>query len=88
MKATSLKAYENKKPQIPTDHQRILGILKNYDGLTYNEIADKLRWRNPNKVSRRLPELVKLNKIRVLEERKCTIAKSTCQSYIMIKEIA
>ena len=81
MKVTSLEAYKNMQPKIPTDHQRILNILKSYSDLTYCEIADKLRFSNPNKISRRLPELVRLDKIEITGTKICPIAKSNCTTY-------
>lgn len=81
---TSILAYENKKPTIKNDHDRILLKLSSNRGYTYNEIAKFLNWSNPNKVSRRLPELLRLKKIQIKEIRKCTIAGSMCKSYVKI----
>lgn len=39
---------------------------------------------DPNKVSRRLKELVVNHKIKVLEIRKCTMAKSLCNAYVIV----
>lgn len=39
---------------------------------------------DPNKVSRRLKELVVSEEIKVLEQRKCTRAKSLCNSYVRV----
>ena len=89
---TSQLAYENIKPKIPTDHSLILSVLKKDEAFTYKEIGylvykklllnseTKLKafaWKlDPNKVSRRLKELVLQGKIKVLEQRKCSQAKS------------
>ena len=40
------------------------------EDFTYNEIAKMLGWSNPNKVSRRIPELIKEGKVKVKEVRK------------------
>lgn len=98
--ATSREAYENKKPTIQTDQDLILSVLLKDKGKTYHEISlavykklllnintkiDAYAWKyNPNKVSRRLKELISKKRIKVLEERKCTLAKSTCQSYVKL----
>ena len=97
---TSHLAYENKKPTIPRDQDLILSVLKKDSAATYKEISymvykkllldNKTRlsafaWKyDPNKVSRRLKELVRENKIKVLEVRKCTRAKSMCNSYVKL----
>ena len=86
MQQTSIQAYSNKLPTIKNDQDRILFKMSKTAGLTYNEIAEKLNWKNPNKVSRRLLELVKKNKIKVIEVRKCNVAGSNCNSYIKISE--
>ena len=39
---------------------------------------------DPNKVSRRLPELVRLKRVKINGSRKCTLAKSNCSTYILI----
>ena len=92
---TSLEAYENMKPKIPNDHLVILSVLDDKKPLTYNEIAkdirvkyqlqsktiEALKWSNPNKVSRRMKELVEAKKVEVCEPRICTIVKSNCKTY-------
>lgn len=95
MKATSLEAYETMKPKIPTDHAIIMSVLTNTP-MTYKEIGVKIRvkliserkttelqgWFDPNKVSRRMSELVELKKVEVCPSRICTVAKSNCTTYI------
>lgn len=81
---TSLEAYQNMQPKIKTDHDKILAALKPNKGMTYNEIARYIGWYNPVKVARRIPELLRDGKIRKLEVRKCTIAKSNCNTYVKI----
>jgi len=80
---TSLEAYTLMQPKIPKDHESILAVLSVNSDLTYKEIGKLLRWTafDPNKVSRRLPELVRLGKIEKSGERICTIAKSRCSTY-------
>lgn len=41
-------------------------------------------WRNSNKASRRMKELVEQSKIKVLETTICPLAKSRCNSYVKI----
>lgn len=41
-------------------------------------------WKNPNKASRRMSELVRDNKVKVLETRICSIAKSRCKTYVKL----
>lgn len=84
MKATSLEAYREMQPKIKTDHDKILSVLKKTEPLTYNEIAWRLGWFNPNKVSRRMPELIRLGKARLKEVRKCSRAKSNCSAYVLL----
>ena len=93
---TSLDAYENMKPKIPNDQAVILSVLDDKP-LTYNEIAkdirvkyqlqsksiEALKWSNPNKVSRRMKELVMAKKVKVCEPRICTMVKSNCKTYIL-----
>lgn len=97
---TSLIAYENKKPTIPNDHELILSVMDNDIALTYKEIGylvykkllldsktrlNAFAWKyDPNKVSRRLKELVLAKKIEIKEQRKCTRAKSMCNSYLLL----
>ena len=83
MRQTSLEAYAEFKPKIQTDHDKILSVLKKDKSLTYNEIAWMIGWFNPNKVSRRMPELIRLGKAKLKEVRKCTRAKSNCSAYVL-----
>lgn len=97
METTSLEAYKNMKPKIPTDHELILAVLSDEKEMTYNEIAKEVRislyaqnktlqlqsWINPNKVSRRMKELVNKKKVMVSEPRLCTIVKSRCKTYLL-----
>ena len=96
---TSRQAYKNMQPKIPSDHELILAVLSDEKEMTYNEISKAVRlklyydkktfeaqaWINPNKVSRRLPELVRLEKIIESEVRECSIAKSKCKTYLLPK---
>ena len=84
MQTTSLQAFENKKPTIKTDQDKILSVLSKQNPLTYNEIAWRLGWFNPNKASRRLPELLRLHKIAKKGVKMCTRAKSNCSAYILL----
>lgn len=100
MNTTSKLAYENKKPTIPRDQDLILSVLKTDKGSTYKEIGymvykkllldndtklSAFAWKyDPVKVARRLKEMVKDDKIKVLEVRKCTRANSLCNSYIKL----
>jgi len=81
MQQTSLLAYELMQPKIPTDQNSILSVLEFNSNLTYHEIAALLRFRNPNKVSRRIPELIRLNKVEISGTKICPIAKSVCSMY-------
>lgn len=95
---TSLEAFKNMQPKIPNDHQVILSVLVDGKEKTYNEIAKDIRvkfqlagqtlkanqWINPNKVSRRLKELVLAKKIEACEPRICAIAKSNCKTYRLL----
>ena len=99
MNTNSLEAYENMKPKIPTDHELILSVLSD-EPLTYKEIGYKVykklllngetrlkafAWKHdPNKVSRRTKELLRMEKIKIKETRKCTIAGSKCYAYIKL----
>lgn len=97
---TSLEAYKNMQPKIPTDQELILAVLSNEKAMTYNEIAKAVRiklyndkntfsvqsWVNPNKASRRMLELIRLKKVIPGEVRKCTIAKSNCKTYLLKSE--
>ena len=80
----SLEAYKNMQPKIKTDHDKILSVLKKDKPLTYNEIAWQLGWFNPNKVSRRIPELIRQGKVVSKGTRKCTRAKSNCSTYALV----
>jgi len=51
---------------------------------TYLEIAQKAGFYNPNKASRRLSELVRLNKITVTGTKICPIGKHRCQTYDLV----
>lgn len=96
---TSLEACKNMQPKIPSDHELILAVLSYEKDSTYHEIAKAVRlklyneknifraqaWINPNKVSRRLPELVRLEKIIESEVRECSIVKSKCKTYLLKK---
>jgi len=81
MQQTSLTAYSLMQPKIPKDQDCIIEVLGFNSNLTYHEIADLLRWRNPNKVSRRIPELIRLNKVEISGTKICPIAKSVCSMY-------
>ena len=82
--STSLEAYNNMQPKIKTDHQLILSKLCKNKGFTYNEIAQMLGWKNPNKASRRLPELVRLGLVEVKGVRRCMVAESNCRTYVKL----
>ena len=41
-------------------------------------------WKNPNKVSRRIPELKRLSKVKLCKSRKCSIAGSNCSTYVLL----
>lgn len=102
MKSTSIEAFNNIKPKIPTDHSIILGAMKKDEPMTYKEIGYSIykklllspdgkkrtkafAWKyDPNKVSRRLCELVRLKKIKPVGVRKCTKAKSNCTTYVLV----
>lgn len=84
MRTTSLEAFREMQPKIKTDHDKILSVLKKNEPLTYTEIAWRLGWFNPNKVSRRMPELIRLGKAKLKEVRKCSRAKSNCSAYVLI----
>lgn len=80
-KQTSLDAYRLMQPKIPIDREAILEVLKINDNMTYHEIAKALRWLDPSKASRRMPELVRLNLVEISGEKICTVAKSRCTTY-------
>lgn len=97
MESTSREAYENKKPTIKNDYDLILAVLSDEKDMTYNEISKAVRlklynekktiqaqnWVNSNKVSRRMLELINLEKVKYGETRKCTIANSKCKTYLL-----
>ena len=88
MKSTSKDAYTEaiRSGTIINDRTKIYNVLKLSDKpLTYAEIASKLHWINPNKVSRRMSELVKLGLIIEEKPRKCSIVKSICTTYLINK---
>ena len=39
---------------------------------------------DPNKVSRRMKELVRLKRVKIVKTRKCSIAGSNCSTYILL----
>ena len=98
MQARSLQPYENFKPKRKTDQEKILTVLKKDKALTYHEIAldlrlkfyneknhrEALKWTNPNKISRRIPELIRLGKVKLKEVRKCSIVDSNCNTYVLV----
>lgn len=85
--------------KIPTDHELILAVLSEEKDMTYNEISkairlsfyankntfDALAWTNPNKVSRRMKELLMDKKVILGEVRECSIVKSKCKTYLLTK---
>ena len=84
LNTNSLEAYRDMQPKIKTDHDKILSVLKKDKSMTYNEIAWYLGWFNPNKASRRIPELVRLGKVKLKEVRICKRAGSNCNAYVKI----
>ena len=88
MKSTSKEAYTEaiRSGTIQNDYTKIYNVLRFADKpLTYTEIASKLNWYNPNKVSRRMSELVKLGLIIEEKPRKCSIVNSNCTTYLINK---
>lgn len=84
MKATSLEANRLADEFKNTHGIKILSVLKNSKiPLTYKEIANRLNWSDPNRVSRRMSELVGLDLVKEKEARKCTIANRNCTTYII-----
>lgn len=85
MKTTSILAKE-KSNQFKVKHQnKILNVLKKLNkALTYKEIAVHGSFSDPVAVARRMSELVRLGKVKALESRKCSIAKSLCTQYELI----
>lgn len=84
MKPTSKEAYIEaiKSGTIVNDRTKIYNVLKSSEkALTYTEIAAKLNWYNPNKVSRRMKELVELGLIVEKPARKCEVVNSNCTTY-------
>lgn len=96
---TSREAYKNMQPKIPSDQELILSVLSYENDMTYNEISKAVRlklyneektfeaqsWVNPNKVSRRMKELLESKKIISGEVRECSIVKSKCKTYLLKK---
>jgi len=78
---TSLLAYDLFKAKIPNDHECILAVLSVNSNLTYCEIAKLLNWHNPNKASRRMKELIQLEKVEKSGTKICPIANSLCTTY-------
>lgn len=79
---TSMLAFQNftaEKKQ--KDHNLILESLEFNPDVTYHQIARVLNWSNPNKVSRRMPELVLAGKVEISGKKICPIAKSLCSTY-------
>ena len=83
MNPTSLQAYENIKPRIPKDHLAILSVLSYNKDMTYHEIAKALNWGNPNKAGRRMSELLLKELVKSGEIRKCSIAGTNCNTYLL-----
>lgn len=82
MKETSKLA--NAKKDKATDQELIVGLLaKNPEkDFTYKEIARGLAWwEDPNRASRRMLELVRMQKIKEMQPRMCFIAKNKCTAY-------
>ena len=88
MRTTSIEAYREKilSGTVDNDYSKIWFILNWFDRpMTYSEIAKKLNWSNPNKVSRRTKEMVEMGLIKECEVRVCRIAGSKCLTYIVCK---
>ena len=81
---TSRIANENFKPKRQTDYDKILSVMESEINYTYNEIAVKLGWNNPNKVSRRMAELERKNEVKTQPNRLCKVARSLCKTYLII----
>ncbi|MGB0896859.1 MAG: hypothetical protein ACPGRW_06025 [Flavobacteriaceae bacterium] len=100
MKNTSIQAYKNFMPKIGTDQYHILSVMKKDQDMTYKELGyavykklllsnetrlKAFAWKyDPNKVSRRMKELIDSGKVRLSQSRLCTRAKSNCSAYILI----
>lgn len=95
MKETSKLAYLSSEKVRETDSKLILKVLfenstkkqgaEDYNSdLTYLEIAEKLKWSNANKVSRRTSELVRTKKIKETGQKICPIGKKLCTTYEII----
>ena len=81
---TSLIANANAEKTVkPNDKLQILKALSKCSiSLTYTEIAFICGWvYNPNKASRRLPELLREGKITKCDNRICTQVNSLCSTY-------
>ena len=88
IRTTSLEAYREKilSGTVDNDYSKIWWTLNYYDKqFTYSEIAKKLNWSNPNKVSRRTKEMVEMGLIKECEVRVCRIAGSKCLTYMVCK---
>jgi hypothetical protein len=82
MKATSLLA--NAKKDKTSDQKIIVNLLSQQPlkDFTYKEICREVGWwDDPNRASRRMAELVRLNLITEERVRPCFIAKSKCTAY-------
>lgn len=82
MNTNSLTAFKEVPNFRLSHHDKIemaLKLLKKES--TYSEIARAIGWFNPNKVSRRMPELVRLKKAVKCESRICSISKTMCATY-------
>lgn len=51
---------------------------------TYLELSNFIGFVNPNKVARRMSELVRLNKVKVTGTKICTIGKNKCRTYSLV----
>jgi hypothetical protein len=69
------------KDRSPTDCDCIMAALKRYNGATYLEIATMLGWANPNKASRRLPEMRTDRLVVNGEDRACSISGNIMQTW-------
>jgi UDP-N-acetylenolpyruvoylglucosamine reductase len=85
VKSTSREALLAKQDTKETDYNYILNSLSLSNGKTYLEIAFSLNWSNPNKVSKRMCELVRLKKVIELEPRICSIGKRRCTVYEILQ---
>jgi DNA-binding Lrp family transcriptional regulator len=88
MRTTSIEAYREKilSGTVDNDYSKIWFELNWHDEpMTYLEIAKSIGWSNPNKVSRRLKEMVEKGLIKECEVRVCKIAGSRCLTYMVCK---